>query len=172
MTTRGTHLERVQLSYGSGAEEVYLQSLNKLDITTWVSEDSSRASLSDGPLGADPVARVRSMLEVGRLHEVGGGTVDGRAVKRLVGEEHSWSFQRHRPPWRVEYDVDPNTYAPVRFTIEEVGMSFPDNTGTPTQIVDVNRYEALPLNPTTATLLSIHPDRDAAIVVHHRSGTR
>ena len=166
VTTQGTSPEPVQRSYGGGTEKVYLQSLNTLDIRTGVSEDSLRASLSSRPLGADPVARIRSMLEAGQLHDAGSGTVDGHAVQRLVGEELNAPLGAPHPPWPVEYDLDPNTYAPVRFTVEEVGMSFPGNTGTPTQVVDVNTYEELPLNETTAALLSIHP-ADNPTVVHH-----
>jgi hypothetical protein len=166
VTAQGTHPEQVQLAYAGGVVELYLQSLNTLDITTGISEDSPRMSLHDGALGADPAARIRSMLEAGQLHNAGSGTVDGHTVERLVGDELSPSPGAAHPPWPVEYDVDANTYIPVRFTVEEVGMSFPGNTGTPTQVVEVNTYEQLPLNETTASLLSIHPAGNP-IVTHH-----
>jgi hypothetical protein len=166
VTAQGTHPEQVQRAYAGGIEEVYLQSLNTLDIRTGVSEDSTRVSLHDGPLGTDPVARIRSMLEAGQLHNAGSGTVDGHAVERLVGDELSPPLGWSHPPWPVECDVDPNTYTPIRFTVEEVGMSFPGNTGTPTQVVEVNTYEQLPLNETTVSLLSIHPT-GSPVVIHH-----
>jgi hypothetical protein len=168
VSAQGTHPEQVQLAYAGGTEELfdYLKSINTLQVTTGVSEDGTRVSLRDDPLGADPVAHIRSMLEAGQLHNAGSGTVDGDAVERLVGNELSSSPGLAHPPWPVEYDVDANTYVPVRFTVEEVGMSFPGNTGTPTQIVEVNTYEQLPLNETTATLLSIHPAGNP-IVIHN-----
>jgi hypothetical protein len=166
VTAQGTHPEQVQRSFVGGVEEVYLQSLNTLDITTGMSEDSTRVSLRDGPLGVDPAARIRSMLEAGQLHNVGSGSVDGHTVERLVGDELGPPLGSRHLPWPVEYDVDANTYIPVRFTVEEAGMSFPGNTGTPTQVVEVNAYEQLPLNETTVSLLSIHP-AGSPIVIHH-----
>jgi hypothetical protein len=171
VTAHGTSTGSVQMSYGGGAEEHYIPSLNTLDIRTGVSAEGPRVSLSDGPLDTDPVARIRSMLEAGQLHDAGSGTVDGHAVQRLVGEELNAPLGPPHPPWPVEYDVDPETYAPVRFTVEEVGMSFPGNTGTPTQVVDVNTYEELPLNETTAALLSIYPVGNPTVTVHHDQNT-
>lgn len=168
VTAHGAHPEQMQLAYAGGTEELYLQSLNTLDITTGVNEGSARVSLSDGPLDADPVARIHSMLEAGQLHNAGSGTVNGHAVERLVGEELSSPLEQAHQPWPVEYDVDPSTYTPVRFTVEEVGMSFQGNTGTPTQVVEVNTYEQLPLNETTASLLSIHPAGNP-MVIHHEA---
>ncbi len=170
VTAQGTHPEQMQLAYTGGTEELYLESLSTLDITTGVSEDSARVSLIDGPLGTDPVARIRSMLEAGQLHSAGSGTVNGHAVERLVGDELSSPLEPTHQPWPVEYDVDPNTYTPIRFTVEEVGTSFPGNTGTPTQVVEVNTYEQLPLNETTASLLSIHPAGNP-LVTHHYEAT-
>jgi hypothetical protein len=164
VTAHGTSTGPVQRSYGGGTEQSYIPSLNTLDITTGVSEDSLLAR--SGPLGTDPTARIRSMLEAGQLHDAGSGTLNGHAVRRLVGEELSRPQGFAHPPWPVEYDVDPKTFAPVRFTVEEVGMNFRGNTGTPTQVVDVNTYEALPLNETSAALLSIHPAGNPT-VVHH-----
>jgi hypothetical protein len=170
VTAHGTSIGPVQLSYGGGTETLYVQSLNTLNIRTGISADGPRASLFDGPLGTDPVARIRSMLEAGQLHNAGSGTVDGHPVKRLMGEERNLPLRHPHPPWPVEYDVDPETFAPVRFTVEEVGVSFPGNTGTPTQVVDVNTYEELPLNETTAALLSIHTTGNPA--VHRDQSTK
>ena len=142
------------MSYGNGTEELYVQPLNTLNIRTGVSENSPRASMAEGSLGTEPVRQIRSMLEAGRLRDAGTGTVDGHAVQRLVGEVPE---RAGTPPWPVEYDVSPGTYVPVRFTIEEIGQSTPGNTGTLTAVVDVNTYEVLPLNGTTAPLLSVHP---------------
>jgi len=159
VTAHGTSTGPVQLSYGGGTLELYVQPLNTLNIRTGVSEHSPRVSLSEG-LGTE---RIRSMLEAGQLHDAGSGTVDGHAVQRLVGEEPQGT---NSSPWPVEYDVDPETYAPVRFTAEEVGMSTPGNTGILTAVIDVNTYEELPLNEDTASLLIIKPTGNPT--VHHR----
>jgi hypothetical protein len=169
ITAHGTSIRSVQSSYGGGTEESYIPSLNTLDVTTGVSEGGLRASLYGGPLEADPVAGIRSMLDSGQLRDAGSGTVGGHATRRLVGEELSRPQGLAHPPWPVEYDVDPTTFAPVRFTVEEVGMSFRGNTGAPTLIVDVNTYEALPLNETTAALLSIHPAGNPTVVHHDQA---
>ncbi|HTA12109.1 MAG TPA: hypothetical protein VK765_01720 [Solirubrobacteraceae bacterium] len=169
VTAQGTtHPDQMQLAYAGGVEELYLKSLNTLQMTTGVSEDSTRASLRDDPLGTDPGALIRSMLEAGQLHNDGSGTVDGHVVERLIGDEPGSSSTPAHPPWPVEYDVDASTYIPVRLTVEEVGVSFPGNTGTPTQVVEVNAYEQLPLNQTTATLLGIHPAGNPTVTHHHR----
>jgi hypothetical protein len=152
VTAHGSSTGPVQLSYGGGTEEFYAQPLNALNIRTGVAENSPRVSLSEGPMGSEPVPKIRAMLETGQLHDAGSGNVQGRAVRRLVGEDiqngHSWP---------VEYDVDPSTFVPVRFTVEESGVSVPGNSGTLTQVVDVNTYKEIPLNESTASLLSIQP---------------
>lgn len=169
VTADGAHLEATQLAYAGGTEELYLQSLNRLQITSGVSEDSARVRLHDGPLGADPVARIHAMLEAGQLHNAGSGTVNGHAVERLLGDELGSLPGGSPVRWPVEYDVDPDTYAPVRLTVEEVGMRFPGNTGTPTQVVEVDTYEQLPLNETTLSLLSIHPAGSPVVVRHDQA---
>jgi hypothetical protein len=167
VTAHGTLTGTVELSYGEGTEELYVQPLNTLSVQTGLSEDDASRRLSGGgPLGTDPVARVHAMLEDGQLHNAGSGTVDGHTVLRLVGQELSPPLRSAHSPWPVEYDVDPETYAPVRFTVEEVGVSFPGNTGVPTQVVDVNTYELLPLNESTTRLLSIHPTGSPTIERH------
>jgi hypothetical protein len=174
VSAHGTSTGLVQLSYGAGTEELYVQPLNALSITSGVSEDSPRVSLSAGPIGTEPVPRIRSMLEAGQLHDAGSANVDGRAVRRLVGEEPpptSSSLPARHSLWPVEYDVDPETYAPVRFTVEEVGISTPGNTGILTTVVDVNTYEELPLNESTASLLSIQPTGNPT-VHHYQRSTR
>jgi hypothetical protein len=166
VTAHGTSTGPVQRAYGDGTEELYIQPLNTLNVRTGVSEGSPWVSMSAGPLGSDPVARIHAMLEAGQLHEAGNGTVGGHAVKRLIGQELEAPAGDPHQPWPVEYDVDPETFAPVRFTVEEAGVSIPGNTGVPTLVVDVNAYEALPLNERTASLLSIHPTGNPTVERH------
>src|ERR1700722_4150713 len=167
VTAHGTSPGNVQLSYDGGTEELYVKSLNTLNVRTGVSQGSPWVSRAAGPLGADPVARVRSMLEAGRLHDAGSGTVNGHPVERLVGEELDSSAGASRMRWPVEYDVNPATHAPVRLTVEEVGTSFRGNTGVPTVVVDVDTYEDLQLNGSNASLLSIHPTGNPTVERHH-----
>jgi hypothetical protein len=156
----------VQLSYADGTEQLYVQSLNTLDVRSGVSEGAGRESLSEGSLGAEPIPRIRALLEAGRLRDAGSGTVDGRMVRRLVGEEGRGAGSA---PWPVEYDVDPATYAPVRFTVEEVGTSIPGNAGIPTAVIDVGTYEELPLDQASEALLSIRPT--SSPTVHRYTST-
>jgi hypothetical protein len=166
VTAHGTSIGPVQRSYGEGTEELYVQPLNTLNVRAGVSEGSPWVSMSAGPLGSDPVARIHAMLEAGQLREAGGGIVDGHAVKRLIGRELDAPGGTSHQPWPVEYDVNPETFAPVRFTVEEVGVRIPGNTGVPTVLVDVNAYEVLPLNERTASLLSIHPTGNPIVERH------
>lgn len=165
-TAHGSVRGQIQRSYDNGTEELYVQPLNTLEITTGVTEG---LRTSDGALGVDPVARISKMLDGGELHDAGSGIVDGQRVERLVGEEPGSppaAGRARRAPWPVEYDVEPGTYAPVRLTLEEVGVTMEGTTGAATEVIDVNSYEQQPLDPTTAQLLSIHPTGQP-IVSHH-----
>ena len=44
VTADGAHPEEMQLAYAAGTEELYLQSLNRLQITSGVSEDGARVT--------------------------------------------------------------------------------------------------------------------------------
>jgi hypothetical protein len=166
VSVHGTSSGSVQLSYADGTERLYVQSLNTLDVRSGVNEGAARESLSEGSLGAEPIPRIRALLEAGRLRDAGSGTVDGRVVRRLVGKEGRGVGST---PWPVEYDVDPATYAPVRFTVEEIGTSIPGNAGVPTAVIDVGTYEELPLDRASEALLTISPT--TAPTVHRYTST-
>jgi hypothetical protein len=153
----------MQFSYGGGSSEEYFEQSNSLNITTGVSEQSPQASPT-GPLGVEPIAQVRTMLGDGQLGEAGTTTVNGKAALRLLG-----AYPRgENPPWHVEYDVDPTTYAPVQVTIEVAQPSRPASKGIQTIVVSVGRYELVPLNASTESLLSISPTGTPTV---HRYGS-
>jgi hypothetical protein len=155
----------MQIAYRDGTEELYSQRPNTLEVTTGLRDDGSHAA-PQGPLGVEPVATVRSLLAAGRLHSAGRGTVNGRAVQRLLGKEPRGSD----PPWPVEYDVDPRTDAPVRVTIEAPRAAQPAGIGVPVIVLDVDSYQRLPLNRATASLLKIQSTGRPTVYRRRASG--
>jgi hypothetical protein len=148
----------MQIAYRDGTQELYSQQPNTLEITTGLRDDGSHAALQ-GPLGVEPVATVRSLLAAGRLHSAGRGTVNGRAVRRLLGKEPRGS----NPPWPVEYDVDPRSDAPVRVRIEAPPAAQPAGIAVPVIVLDVDSYQRLPLDSSTVSLLKIQPVGDPTV---------
>ena len=160
----------LQCAYSNESEETYNQAFqtNELNIVpvTKGQDDASEESpctdqVSSG-LGTEPEEHIQSMLKAGQLQPAGSSTVNGRAVLRLTGQQ----TQPQLPPWPVEYDVDPETYAPVRFIVEKVGTSTFGNTGALTEVTDVTAYEELPLTETTTALLDIKTTGNP--IIHHR----
>jgi hypothetical protein len=155
----------IQCAYSNGSEENYNQAFltNELvvvPVSKGQDESSEESSCTDqvsGGLGTEPVTYIGSMLASGQLHLIGKGTVNGREVLRLTGSEPRprLTSVSSGGAYPVEYDVEPETYAPVRVTVEKVGVDALGNAGTLTEITDVTAYERLPLNETTAGLLRI-----------------
>jgi hypothetical protein len=154
----------MQIAYRDGTEELYSQRSNTLEVTTGLPDAGSHAA-PQGPLGVEPVATVRALLAAGRLHSAGSGAVNGRAVRRLLGREPRGS----NPPWRVEYDVDLASDAPVRVRIEAPPAAQPAGIAVPVIVLDVDSYQRLPLNSTTVSLLKIQPVGDPTIYRRHAS---
>jgi hypothetical protein len=152
----------MQISYGRGTEEFYAQQPNTLEVTTGLHEDGSRAA-PHGPLGVEPVATVRSMLAARELHDAGSATLNGRTVRRLLGKEPRGS----NPPWSVEYDVEPHTGAPLRVRIEAPPAAQPAGIAVPVIVLDVDSYQRLPLDGSTAALLTIRPAGHPAVQRRH-----
>lgn len=152
----------MQFSYSGGTFEFYAQRPNTLEVRTGLSDESPRATPS-GPLGVEPVARVRKMLEQGQLRVAGKGTVDGKPVVRLVGDEPRGT----NAPWPVEYDVNPVTYAPVRVAIEAAPARRRAGAGVQVSVLQVDTYQLIPLNSSTASLLAIKPAGKTTVIRHH-----
>jgi hypothetical protein len=156
----------LQCAYSNGSEETYNEAFatNELDLVPVgeghdeASEESPCTNQVSAGLGTDPVAHIHSLLEARQLQPAGSGTVDGRVVLRLTGAERPPTIEiagNSNTLWPVEYEVDPETYAPVRFTVEMVGANTFGNIGTLTEVTDVSAYEQLPLGESTVALLSI-----------------
>jgi hypothetical protein len=153
----------IQCAYSAGSEESYDQGFqtNEVEIVPVSkgqdesSEESPCTTQVSGGLGTQPVAHIHTMLESGQLKAAGKATVNGREVLRLMGNETRPQLTGAGPAWPIEYDVDPETYAPVRFTVEMVGANALGNPGTLTEVTNVTAYEHLPLNETTTGLLNI-----------------
>jgi hypothetical protein len=111
------------------------------------------------PLGADPVATLRSMLSSGRLRDAGETTVGGRTVHRLVGTR-TRAFGTHRFVASFEYDVDLTTFAPVRARIQIPGPAGADRIFS---ILDFQSFERLPLTAANAKLLKVQPRPGAKV---------
>jgi len=155
-----------QSSYANGTEEDYAQRLNTLDVTTGFSDDGPPAQVP-GPLGSDPLFQARSMLDAGLLHDAGNAVVNGKTVRRLVGEEprpravpgRSGWRPPYDPAWPVTYDVNPDTFAPVQVTIQtRFAIQAPSSEG-PILVFDVNHYR---------TPAAQRPDRQATDDPDHR----
>lgn len=126
------------------------------------SADGQRVSGVDS--AGDPVATIRALLGSGRLRDAGTTRFGDRDVRRLTGREAGYVdaggtwFQ----PVDFEYLVDADSYDPVRITSVQVLPADPTSEEPDAhherRIVDrwvFEVFERLPLNPTTAKLLTI-----------------
>jgi hypothetical protein len=155
----------IQCAYSAGSEETYDQGLRTNEVLVVPvssgqdesSQESPCTTQVSGGLGTQPVAHIHAMLESGALKAAGKATVNGREVLRLTGQEArpQLTGAGAAASWPIEYDVNPETYAPVRFTVEMVGADALGNRGTLTEVTEVTGYEGLPLTETTAGLLSL-----------------
>lgn len=160
----------IQCAFSTGSEEIYDQAFQTNEVVIVPvskgqdesSEESPCTTQVSGGLGTQPVAHIHAMLESGQLKAAGKAIIMGREVLRLTGQETRPQPKRPQPTgagpgaaWPVEYDVDPETYAPVRFTVEMVGANALGNAGTLTEVTDVTAYEYLPLNEMTTGLLDL-----------------
>jgi hypothetical protein len=141
----------VEVAYADGVEEEYHPDTNTLRRTTGTGAHSAPAAF---PLGTDPVAQLRALLARGELHDAGATTIGGRDVRRLVGVR-TREFNGKIATGRIEYDVDPTTYAPVRARIEP---AFPiRESDRIVAVLDFRRFERLPLTAQSVAALKIHP---------------
>ena len=148
---------RVELAYADGVRRAYTSLYDRLNVTRGVSEEGLAARVpSASALSGDAQADFRAMLASGTVRDAGEHRVDGRPVRRLVGEPSPKGFP---PDTRFVYDVDPETFAPVRYVID-----FPEPRDLDIEyFVDI--YERIPLTPETAQLLQFEVPTDTEIVV-------
>jgi hypothetical protein len=150
--------KRIEVSYAHGTEMEYYPASNRLRVIKGL-RGQNRPTIY--PLGADPVATLRGMLDHGRLRDAGTATVGGREVRRLVGTR-TRAFGKTRVTTTLEYDVDPATFAPVRARIE---LPIPHGAERYFILLDVTTFERLPLNAANAKLLRVQPRPGARIRV-------
>lgn len=151
-----------------GTHSTYDPRQHRLEVLTGLSKKSS---VSTVPLGrsaigpGDPIAFIRELLAAGELEEHGTRERNGRRVLTLTGERTD-ANARITTHTRVVYDVDPNTYRPVRITtVRNMRPTDPSRCSnrcsglrTPRgERIDFRTYERLPLNTTTGRLLTITP---------------
>jgi hypothetical protein len=153
----------IQCAYSAGSEQTYDQGLQTNEVVIVPvssgqdesSQESPCTTQVSGGLGTQPVAHIHAMLESGALKAAGKTTVNGHEVLRLTGQETRPQGTGTAPSWPIEYDVNPETYAPVRFVVEMVGADALGNPGTLTEVTEVTGYEELPLTEATTGLLSL-----------------
>ncbi len=92
---------RVEFAYAAGTISRYVARRDALDLTTHYRRDDQATRV---PGLTDPLSLLRTMLERDKLHDRGIHVVDGRRVRRLVGETKT-AFQ-HRITTLL---VDPRT---------------------------------------------------------------
>lgn len=151
----------VEQSYADGVRRAYRSKPEPLLRVTKGLSDEGPAARVSSPQGAfgGPQVDLRAMLASGEVRDAGEHRLDGRPVRRLVGEPGPDLY----PPGTSSgtsfvYDVDPETFAPVRYAID-----FPEPIGPDTEyFVDV--YERIPLTPETAQLLEIQTPPDTEVV--------
>lgn len=153
---------RQEFAYAAGRQSDYRVELNRLLINTGYSEHGAAAK-RPGPLGGDPATELRAMLTHGKVTDAGLVDTGGRTVRRLISE----SSGSGGPARRFTYDVDPDTFAPVRGVLR-LRFGFPAGTRSPvvlTSTFTVDRYERLPINAQTAKLLTIATNARTKVTV-------
>ena len=107
-------------------------------------------------LGSDPVAGIRQSLDSGSVRDAGTTEVDGRPVRRLVSTKGS----------PFEYDVDAETFEPVRIREFSTWLGVPKSQKPPKLAQDVTFevFETLPLNSDTEQLLEIDAPSGTAVI--------
>jgi hypothetical protein len=145
----------VQVAYADGTESTYKQRRNTLRRVTGFSDHGPAANVPGStPLGNDPIAALRAMLARGALHDAGTAAVGDREVRRLLGSDVR-TFGSVRVVTKVEYDVDPETFTPVRARVELPIPAKGDDRFA--SVLEFLAYERLPLTTQNAKLLQIQP---------------
>jgi hypothetical protein len=149
----------VQVAYADGVQSTYYQQRNTLRKISGFSDNGPAATVPGAtPLGNDPIAIIRGMLARNALRDAGEATVAGRAVHRLLGRRTS-QVGTQVVTTTVEYDVAPDTFAPVQARIElpvPVRAAAPP-VGNPSIVLRFLTFERLPLTPANRRLLEIQP---------------
>lgn len=159
--------DETQFSYAGGTQSIYSERRDKLTRREGLS-DHGAAAKPVGPLRGDPQSDLRSLLASGRVRDAGLVLVGERKVRRLVSDHRTFSDRRTGGSVTTgfTYDVDSSSFAPIRATLTERfrGRRASDRSSLRTTFL-VDRYERLPLNPTTAKLLVIPTTANTKVTV-------
>lgn len=154
--------QKVEVAYAGGVEQEYFPDINHIRRVHGVKTLPAPAAY---PLGTDPIAALRAMLAQGTVRDAGTTKAGDRDVRRLVGTRtRTVPGVNGRKPTKlvsdVQYDVDANTFAPVRARIEV--PPFPGSD--PLYVVlDFDAFERIPLDAASEKLLRIQPKPGASI---------
>jgi hypothetical protein len=151
----GSYYGRQEFAYADGVQRWFIAQRNRLRIQGGFSGDGPAAQ-APGFCGAggDPQADLRAMLDRGEVTDAGERQIGGRTVRRLVSEDRT-----------LVYDVDPDTFAPVQWSLSLfVGRGVPETRSSTVRFV-VERYERIPITPESAELLTITTDADTEVTV-------
>ena len=147
---------RSELSYGEGEQRAYLAERDVLTVTTGYGDGSSAARIPSllGAGAGDPQSDLRAMLADGKVTDEGERQVGGRTIRRFVSVRRRDAANDPAIVWRLVYDVDPDTFAPLE---GRISLRFPGREPAPriTTVMHVDAYERIPLDATTAKLLEI-----------------
>ncbi|MEN0014017.1 MAG: hypothetical protein AAGC46_11665 [Solirubrobacteraceae bacterium] len=159
-----------EFAYADGAQSTYDPRGKLMSVITGFSPTGvvSRPPTVVAMVGAgahaasDPVATIRELLDRGDVRDIGTASVDGHAVRRLVGIV---PLSKGQPKLGVEADVDASTFAPVRLRYHPLasGLRKWSQQARLTWAalgafeVHFTAYERLPVTPATEALLKIHP---------------
>lgn len=125
---------------------------------------ADRSWLQNATFSVDPVAGIRALLAEDRLRDGGTTTVDGREVRRLIGDEPGNADDAPGSAITYEYLVDAETFAPVRVTTTRTQPAQPGATDTSPEVPRTvtyhwtfERFERLPMTARNQRLLTV-PD--------------
>ncbi len=152
---------RSESAYADGTQTTYWPEADKVDIVRGLDSRPPRPPQAWFVGDVEPVAEVRRMLAEGELEDRGVSDLpDGRTVRTLTGE-----LRTPDRPGTLEYVVDAESLAPIHATTTSIGPVLDDRSREEhiTVRVAFDRYERLPLNDETAGLLTIRPERPAAV---------
>ena len=166
----------VQQSYADHTMMLYLQELDaslvfaRPDLGIEIRGPAGAAPIPGGEfvgaptlLGSDPISYLRYALGHGYLHDAGAAEVDGHDVRRLVDDRGI-----------IEYDVDAETFAPVRVRMFGGWTDDPDSPEADEKMaedVTFEVFETMPLNDETEKLLEIDPVSPPTVIEGEASRT-
>lgn len=160
-----------QEAYADGVDSLYVEKLGVIIRARFQEAGSAEADkLGSTPgmiytgapfIGGDPVANIRERLDRGLLRDAGSAEVDGRSVRRLV----TTSGEPGLVP--VEYDVDAQTFEPVRFRTFGHWADSPYPPERMAEDVDFKVFDSMPLNSDTEQQLKIQAPPGTTVIDAH-----